>query len=265
MKKVLSLALCTLMLLAVLAVPAFASADPGTVVYVTISDDKGNLVMMQEPITVTDKNNDGKFTLDETLFAAHEAKYEGGAAAGYASSESDFGLSLYKLWGVEKGVSYGYAVNNVASSGLSDEIKNGDYLTAYIYTDLTAWSDTYCYFNEYTVTAKKGDEIALTLISLGYDPTTYAPTTSPVKDAVITIDGVATEYKTDADGKVTIKLDKKGDVVISAKSDSMTLVPPVCKATVESSVNVVLIVCIAVVAVVAIAGVTVVVVKRKKA
>ena len=95
------------------------------------------------------------------------------------------------------------------------------------------WSDTYCFFDKYTVNAEAGEEISLTLKYAGYDAS-WNPVVLPVEGAVITIDGAATEYKTDAEGKVDVKLDKAGDIVISATSETMTLVPPVCKAAVAA-------------------------------
>ena len=59
--------------------------------------------------------------------------------------------------------------------------------------------------------------------------------TLPVANAVITVDGVATEYKTDAEGKVTLKLSEAGEYVISATSAEATLVPPAVVVTVEAS------------------------------
>ena len=110
MKKLLSITLAVLMLVSTFCLTAFAEdAVPASAdVYVTIADNNGKLALTQEKITATDKDNDGKITIDEALLAAHEAKYEGGAAAGYASAMSDWGLSLTKLWGVENGGSYGY-------------------------------------------------------------------------------------------------------------------------------------------------------------
>lgn len=196
-------------------------------VYVTISSE-GELVIAQEEITVTDVDGNGVLTIDDALYIAHDEYYDGGAAAGYGSAS---GASLTKLWGVENGGSYGFYVNNVSAWSLSDIIKEGDYINAFSYADLKAWSDSYCWFDKNTVTAKPGEEIVLTLYGAGYDAE-WNPVTAPVAKAVITIDGNASEYVTDEKGKVTIKFDKEGSFVISAVSDNQVLVPPVCKVTV---------------------------------
>lgn len=289
MKKALSLVLAVTMLM-LCSAAVFAdevSAETATV-YVTISDAEGRLVLTQEAITVTDADGDGALTIHDALYAAHEAKYEGGAAAGYGTEEGQYGLSITKLWGTENGGSYGYYVNNASAWSLTDPVKTGDYVSAFVYTDLVAWSDTFCFFDVYTVTADEGDTLELTLSAAGYDES-YNPITVPVEGATITVDGVATDVKTDAEGKATITLNKAGDVVISATSETQNLVPPVCKVSVapkqtepvptepaptqpteapnntpeEPADNTVLIVCI-VAAVAVIAVVVFVVAKRKK-
>lgn len=236
MKKMISMAAAAVFCIGMTGITAFAeeSATDAASVYVTISDNEGKLVLTQEAIDVTDTDGDGALTISDALYAAHEAKFEGGAAAGFANETTDWGLSLTKLWGVENGGSYGYYVNNVSAMGLADPITEGDYVNAFIYTDLTAWSDKYTFFDVNTLTASEDEEVSLTLSAAGYDAD-YNPVTVPVEDATITLNGTATEYKTDAEGKVTFKMEESGNVVISAVSDIQTLVPPVCMASVSSA------------------------------
>ncbi len=235
MKKFLSILLTATLLFSLCGLTA-AAADSAAV-YVTIADSTGKLALVQEKITVTDIDADGALTINDALACAHDAKFEGGAAAGYCSATGDYGLSMTKLWGVENGGSYGYYLNNASAWSLTDPVKDGDFLNAFVYTDLTAWSDTYCFFDANTAAATAGDTVELTLSAAGYDAE-YKPITVPVEGAVITVNGAATEYKTDAQGKVTVKLDTAGEAVISAVSDAKTLVPPVCVATVSAAAEV---------------------------
>ena len=193
-------------------------------VYVTIVN--GSLVMTQEPVTVTDIDKDGALTINDALYLAHEAKYQGGAAAGYGSAVSQYGFGLTKLWGVENGGSYSYYLNNASVTGLADTVKEGDYINAFVFSDTDTFSDKYCYFNAMSLSATEGKEFTLTLSAAGYDEN-WAPTVSPVADATILIDGVETSYKTDAEGKVTMKIDavKNCVSVPSPSRDSCT--PPV--------------------------------------
>ena len=232
-KKLLSITLAILMLFSCTSLVSFADESSlSASVFVTVSN-KGELVAAQEKVTVSDVDNDGALTVNDALYAVHEAKYEGGAANGYNSYYGDYGYSLGKLWGDESG-SFGYTVNNISCWSLADPVSEGDYVYAYIYTDTDYFSDAYSFFNANTVIAKAGDEISLTLSALGYDEE-WNTVTVPVENAVITVNSEKTEYKTDAEGKATIKIDFGGSYVISAVSDSQILVPPVCLATFEES------------------------------
>jgi len=228
MKKLLSIA-AALLLAGTCSVSAMAAN-----VYVTISDANGNLALAQKAVDVSDVDGDGALTINDALTAAHDANYEGGAAAGYGSGMTDYGLSMNKLWGTENGGSYGYYVNNASAWSLTDPVAEGDYINAFVYTDLTAWSDKFCFFDVQTADAAAGNTVTLTLSAAGYDAD-YNPITVPVEGAVITVNGEATTYVTDANGSVTVKLDKAGTQIISAVSDTMTLVPPVCTVTVSDA------------------------------
>lgn len=231
-KKAIVMILTLVLMMSMLSLTAFA-ADESAKVYVTIFDKTGTAVLVQESITVTDTDKDGKLTIDDALYLAHEGKFTGGAAKGYATKTGEYGLSITKLWGTENGSGFGYYLNNKSATGLSDIVKTGDYLTAYLYTDTTNFSDTYTYFNVNTVEAKAGEEIALTLSAAAFDAN-FAPIVKPVKDATITVNGTATAYKTDANGKVTIKIETKGTVIISAKSTTV-IIAPICTATVAAA------------------------------
>ena len=226
MRKILSTLLALAMLL---SCAAFAEeADP--VVYVSVSDDAGILVLAHAPVTVTDADGDGALTICDALTAAHAAYHPDGVAA-FVAEDSEWGKSLYVLWGIDNGGSYGYCVNDVSAMSLVDPIKEGDHVKAYAYTDLTAWSDTYCYFAAPVAEAKMNAEVTLTLTANGYDEN-YAPITLPVAGAVITVNGEKTEITTDENGNAVLSLAEAGTYTLSAVSKTMTLVPPVCILTI---------------------------------
>lgn len=233
MKKLFAVIMTLVMLLGCVSLTAFAEGQPLTAnVYVTIAN-KGDLVVTQEKITVTDKDNSGTLTVDEALYAAHEAKYAGGAEAGYATAVTSWGLSITKLWGDNSG-NFGYFVNNASAMSLADTVNEGDCLNAFIYSDADHYSDTYCWFDITSVSADANEEISLKLSGAGYD-SGWNPIVLPVEGATITVNGERTEYKTNAEGRVTIKIADGGNCVISAVSDTQILVPPVCKATVTDA------------------------------
>ncbi len=203
-------------------------------VYVTISDDKHKVQIAHEPVIAYDINADGLVTVDEALYAAHEKFYEGGAAAGYSSAVSTYGNALQKLWGIENGGTFGYTVNSVFSNSLDDTIKDGDSVYAYVYTDLSGFSDSYSRFESYTVKSDAGEPIALKLTRSYFDKS-YNQAWEAVDNAVITVDGKATEYVTDEKGQVSIIINEPGRHVISASSENYNLIPPVCIAEVKGT------------------------------
>ena len=223
MKRTLTLITTLCLLLSLLAIGASAEESPITV-YVTISV-KGELAAVQIPVVLNDYDNDGSLTINDALYGAHKQKYEGGADAGYSSYTSEYGLSMSKLWGDESGA-YGYYLNNASCMSLADPVKNGDYITAFVYAS-SDWSDVYTYFDVSAKTVEAGEEIELTLMAAGYDES-WNPITYPVKGATITVDSAPTGIVTDENGKATFRRNEIGTTVISAKSETQTLVPPVC-------------------------------------
>ena len=113
-------------------------------IFFRFTDQTGKVVVDYMPVTVTDTDNDGALTINDAFVKAHDAYYPDGIA-GYSSASGTYGLYVAKLWGDESG-SFGYYVNNQMAMGLSDPIKDGDVLAAYIYQDQTGWSDLYCFF-----------------------------------------------------------------------------------------------------------------------
>ncbi len=252
MKKILSIVLIAVMLASVCCLGASALDEPDNnpadeaskadnepdepvapiSVYVTVATE-GSLDLRQEKITVVDIDGDDVLTVNDALYCAHREKYEGELMEGYAFEETEYGLSLTKLWGNDC-ASYGYYVNNESAWSLADLVEDGDYINAFAYKN-EDYSDIYCFFDINSVEAKKGDEITLTLKAIGYDAE-WNTITVPVKNAIIMIGGEDSQYKTDADGKVTVKIELEGKILISAISEEQTLVPPVCMVFVDDSV-----------------------------
>ena len=225
MKKFLATLLAMLML-----VPLTASAEEANFVFVSISDDAGALVLAHAPVPMMDLDSDGALTICDALAGAH-AMYHANGAEAFLAEESEWGLSLYRLWGVENGGSYGYVLNDASAWSLVDPIQPGDHVKAYVYTDLTAWSDTYAFFAAPTAAATVNEEVALTLSANGYDEN-WNPVVAPVVGAVLTVNGEKSAAVTDENGQAVLSFAEAGQYLVSAVSDSMTLVPPVCIVTI---------------------------------
>ena len=134
MKKILSTLLALAMLV---SLTAFAEEAP--TVYVSITTDSGALVLAYVPVAVSDADGDGALTICDALVCAHTMYHPDGAAA-FVAEDTEWGKSLYVLWGIDNGGSYGYMLNDASPMSLLDEVKPGDHVKAYAYTDLTAWS-----------------------------------------------------------------------------------------------------------------------------
>ncbi|MBQ5972649.1 MAG: hypothetical protein IJL69_00490 [Oscillospiraceae bacterium] len=260
MKKTVS-ALLVIMALLAMVLPVSAAAEPeGIEVFVTVAN--GELVLVRQSVNVTDLDKDGALTVNDALIAAHDKAFEGGSAAGYGYATGDWGLYISKLWGVENGGSYGYYVNNAMAMGLSDPVKAGDAVTAFVYTDAANYSDVYCWFAPESVELESKGDVTLTLNKMGYDEN-WAPVTQPLEGAVITVDGKPTELKTGADGKVTVPV--TASCVIGATVEGMTIVPPFCAVAVAggNTLKTVLWIVGCAVAVCAVAAVVVAVTRKK--
>lgn len=233
MKKLFFVMLVFLMITGCMSITSFADDNSATV-YVSVSS-KGQLVAAQTKVNVTDIDNDNALTVNDALYALHESVYSGGAKEGYSYyTHKDYGLSIGKLWGDTSG-NFSYYINNESCWSLADTVESGDYLNAFVYSDGKNYSDKYCFFDSFTVTADVDSKIELTLSSAGYDAN-WNPVTLPVANAEITVDGKATGVKTDANGKAVIQIGDAGDHIISAVSASETLVPPVCKAQINGGI-----------------------------
>lgn len=226
MKKFLSALLALAMLLPCAALAEDASPE----VYVSISDGTGGLAVAYAPVIVTDADADGVLSLCDALLAAHIAYHPDGAE-GFLAEKTEWGISMYRLWGVENGGSYGYCINDAFAMSLLDPVQAGDHVKAYAYADLTAWSDTYCYFNAPVAEVAVNAEVPLTLFASAYDEN-WAPITLPVSGAALMINGVMTETVTDETGNAVLTFAEAGRYIVSAASESQTLVPPVCIVTV---------------------------------
>ena len=194
---------------------------------VTIAD-KGNVVVPCEEVTVQDLDKDGVFTVDEALNAAHELFYDGGAKAGYSSSVTDWGLMIMKLWGDESGA-FGYWNNGVSCWSLSDEVKDGDLLSAFIYSDATGYSDAFSKFEKAEYEAQPGDSVIFHVDYVQSYDENYNPVFVKCANAEIKVSDIEEPFVTDKNGDVLIKFEKEGEFKIQAVNSELNIVPAAAK------------------------------------
>ena len=233
MKKIVALILSVLLVLSVSVLFVSAEEAKDSVdVHVTIIDEKSQFAVAYKTVTVSDIDKDGALTVNDTLYAAHEQFYDGGAAAGYATETTKWGLSLKKLWGVANGGSYGYLVNNAFAWSMTDPVKADDYVVAFIYTDTKNFSDVYTYFEpQYIEEESTSIGVELTMMKTGFDAE-GKPYTEPVPGAEITLDGSTFKVVTNAEGKASFYYGEGNpngyEKLISAQVKDMRIVPPIC-------------------------------------
>lgn len=233
MKKIIALVLSVLLVLSVgMLFVSAEEAKESVDVHVTIIDEKSEFAVAYKTVTVTDIDNDGIFTVNDTLYAAHEQFYNGGAKAGYGTEMTKWGLSLTKLWGVANGGSYGYLVNNAFAWSMTDPVKADDYVVAFIYTDTKNFSDVYTYFEpQYIEEKSTAIGVELTMMKTGFDAE-GKPYTEPVSGAKITLDGNPNNVVTNEEGKASFYYgygDPNGfEKLISAEVKDMRIIPPIC-------------------------------------
>lgn len=213
--------------------PASATNSP-IIVYVTIADagipvkgtDENHILRV--PVYVSyDKNQNNHYDIDDVLYAAHEQYYPNGATTGYSSYSSQYGLTLAKLWGkgtANQAANAGYSVNGSAAWSLEDTVQAGDHVIAYNYGDYSIYS----FFDKLSVSIATGSSLSLTLSSQTYDEN-WKPTTMPIQNANILLDGVASKYYTDQYGQANILFNTAGTYIISATTTNSALkISPIC-------------------------------------
>ena len=210
-----------------------ASVAEDAEITVTIAN-AGTLVMAQKTVTVTDRNEDGTLDVDEALYAAHEAGFEGGASAGYLADPSGM---VTKLWGVDT-TGTGYWLNDASCSGVADAVTAGDNLVAWIYKDTTSWSDAYVKWGSTSASATTGTALTVSLQKAGYDSgwnmvfSALTGATFKAYNADLVEVNVCTAVDNE-DGTYGVTFTTAGEYYLVATGNEDTiLVPTVCKVTV---------------------------------
>lgn len=199
--------------------------DPIAYVNINIS---GTTHLAMAEVPLEDCNGVEGITIDDILLMAH-ALYAPNGTEDYASYDHRL---ISMLWSDQSG-SFGYTVNAEFAWDLQDPVANGDVVDAFVYID-PQWTDQYSYFDHRLVSVDVNQSFELTLFRMAPYGADYK--TELCSGAEIYIDGEKTEYRTDAEGKVTIKLEKGGRHTIIAKTSSKPIIiPAVCIADVDSA------------------------------
>lgn len=190
-----------------------------------LAKDKDGAAVVERTVTVTDLDRDGHLTVNEALVAAHDAYYEGGAEAGYATGDPfGYGTMVTKLWGVDTTNTLFYVNGEGIPTGImADEIAAGDSIYASVNADDANYADWYTKFDiteggDVTTT----EDVTLTLTGhLGMAYTDEDKEFKPLGGLQIGIwkNGEFTPIEgavTDETGKATFHFREAGDVIVTA-------------------------------------------------
>ena len=208
-------------------------------VYATIAVE-GEVVLAQKELVITEE--DGEISVDDVLRAAHKEFYKDGED-GYASGETQYGLSVTKLWGDTSGA-FSYWNENASCMSAADAVSENGHVVAFVYKDQTYWSDSYAKFGSFDYEASTHTELNVTLTTAGYDGN-WNTVFEPCAGATITAyeagsGATGTEvtsgfaFEDAGDGQYTVTFQDAGEYYLVAKNESANIVPAVCTVTVTS-------------------------------
>ena len=251
-KRILSLLLSLTLVLGLLPAGVLAADNNSITVYVSVSKDgafvtgKNDTGIAYVPVEVTSATptiNDVFTELHTDYY--HKDHYNGDSTTPY---QADAGWITY-FWG-EKAPAISYYLNNRSASGLNESVEDGDYLSAFFYTDIESWSDCYTYFSESEKTVAVKSDVTFTLNKVYYD---YS-TNSSVSSAIDGTDGTYLTLNTvesngdlsnalvepltiDGNGQFTYQFETAGTYMLtcSGSVSGNFAVPPLCKVTVLST------------------------------
>ena len=235
-RRILAFIICVTTIFSMMIVPVNAKEEQQITVILTVSQygellDEATLV----PVELMGKD---AYTLDDVFSEAHTLYY--GSEDGYVSEDG----YITRFWGCETDM-VGYRVNGDAPL-LDCIVDNGDYVEVFLYKN--KWPDTEAYtkFDTYKAEIRAEGTLALTMHQEGYEviDDVWNTVFSACEGATIIVDGVATDYVTDADGVAEIAFDEPGTYLISAQMTKTvpgqetpipSITAPVCQVTVKES------------------------------
>lgn len=181
------------------------------------------------PITVQDRNKDGKQDIDEVLYAIHERYYAGGAKSGYKCDTNGW---LKTLWGKDASAS-GIWKNNVsASTGLKDTVQTNDDISVFTYKDTSGWSDRYTKFDQKVYTVDAGKDVSVNLQAAGHDEK-WQTVWQPAGSVTISLLNGKVLAATDAAGNAKISGLAQGTHKLVASTADGLMVPAVATIVVK--------------------------------
>ena len=203
---------------------------------------KNNTLMTKSPVQVSDADKDGKIELYEVLSAVHQGYYDG-EGAGYETASGTYGIYISQLWGKTTSAVGYYMNDEYVSGGLSTEVKDGDHVYFYTYSDTESWSDKYTFFKDRSYRGQSGVTVELLGWSYGAD---WSLVKAGMTGAVLSIydkngillDEGSYSAEDNKDGTYTITGLADGTyTLIASSSKDNIMVPAICSISIKNQAN----------------------------
>ncbi len=233
MKKIVTL-LLALLLLAGLLAPAAAAAGEITV-YVSVADngaagigEKSGEPMIAVPVTVPKGSK-----VDDVLLALHLKECNGGAA-GYKSTKMDmYGSTTYTIatW-FGRPIEYKDNAKSVTawknhnmSTSLGSTVRDGDVVDVCVYTTVSTQNYTMNYYglawmDYYEVDAGVGENFTVGCWRSAMDMATFQYVTEACVNMPVTVNGLNTSFKVQADGRLALSFSEEGTYYVCVGGDT---------------------------------------------
>ena len=191
-----------------------SAAENSVNIHVTIAQKE---TVLDQDITVTDQDGDGRLTSEDAVITAHNLYYPGGSARGYAGEGYIWGLrGEYFYTNLSAGADFDPELHNPV--GQRRDLRNGDSLTweaGNLHQEMCCIQPQ---IPEHLMNGNpipQGTEIRLAVSHL----IPAQPADEPVAGAEITVNGKKTGIFTDADGFASLRLDQAGACIIGALTE----------------------------------------------
>ena len=235
MKKNLLRVFCLVLVLTMVlgVIPAMAAND--VTVYVSVSD-QGEFALTKDgkPAAKLMVTVPAGSTVADAIAAAH-AEYCPAGADGWKLTQSDWGAMMVGVWGIyDDNGPFGFYVNGVFPMETADVMtaSEGDEIVVlYFRPD---YSDTYAFFDQAIADVDAGQKLTLTLTANMLDEN-WNPVPSALAGAAVKTTDGAVLGTTDADGKVTVSFSAPGTYIVTAASETASLIPPSCIVAVKEA------------------------------
>jgi hypothetical protein len=185
-------------------------------------------VMIQIPVSVSDRNENGTFDLDDTLTAVHEEYCTGG----YEVTGDGADRKILRLWNQSDGNFICY-LNDTPVTNLEEQVDKGDSLVACILGSVKPEEVIYTYFDTSYANLTTADTLQMKVKAISVDDsnTVSEVTLGSLQIAQVNgegkYEGIDNAY-TQSDGSFSLNFPTAGTYYITVVPTDATMIPATC-------------------------------------